>query len=250
MYGLNASSHDARVRAYREASALLLAGVLLRRMGLALDARNEARNDAGVTVAVDCEDVSGVREVGYFAVRRWVLAGTAVWVELVEAEELEGVGEHGRVGVGVMVEEGSALVVGREEVVGDAGVGAGDGGSAVGFWTSDVRYCSCRDVSDAMRRYEHQLVTNYSEATERMHTSLLGAGSSVSYCRNSVAYVHSPSAGRMLRQYTSSTFSYPSSGSAAGNLHASHSSIIPRPAAGQPILALESARVTRTCAGR
>lgn len=158
MYGLNASSHDARVRACLEALTLLAAGILLRRMGLALDARNEARNDAGVTVAVDCEDVSGVKEGGYFAVRRWVFAGTAVWVELVEAEELEGVGEHGRVGVGVMAEEGSDFVVGREEVVGGAGFGAGDdGGSAVGFWTSDVRYCSCRDVSDAMRRYMHQL---------------------------------------------------------------------------------------------
>ena len=54
----------------------------------------------------------------------------------------------------------------------------------------------------------------------------------------------------MLRQYTSSTFSYPSSGTAAESLHANHSSIIPRPAAGQPILALERASVTSTCAGR
>ncbi len=52
--------------------------------------------------------------------------------------------------------------------------------------------------------------------------------------------------------YTSSTFSYPSSPVAAviGVLLASHSSIIPRPAAGQPIFALERARVMRTCAGR
>ena len=33
-------------------------------------------------------------------------------------------------------------------------------------------------------------------------------------------------------------------------LHANHSSTIPRPAAGQPIFALERARVTRTWAGR
>lgn len=35
-----------------------------------------------------------------------------------------------------------------------------------------------------------------------------------------------------------------------GALHANHSSMIPRPAAGQPIFALERARVTRTWAGR
>jgi hypothetical protein len=55
----------------------------------------------------------------------------------------------------------------------------------------------------------------------------------------------------MLRQYTSSTFSYPSSAApGVGTLHANHSSVIPRPAAGQPIFTLERARVTRTCAGR
>ena len=56
----------------------------------------------------------------------------------------------------------------------------------------------------------------------------------------------------MLRRYTSSTFSYPSSAVAAifGVLQASHSSTIPRPAAGQPIFALERARVTRTWGGR
>lgn len=56
----------------------------------------------------------------------------------------------------------------------------------------------------------------------------------------------------MLRRYTSSTFSYPSS-TVAGIvevLQASHSSMIPRPAEGQPIFALERARVTRTCGGR
>jgi hypothetical protein len=109
-----------------------------------------------VTVAVECDDVSGVKECAvYFPFgRRWGFAGTAVWVELVEAEEFEGVGEEGREGVGVMAEEGSvwALVGGWEEVVGGDGVGVGDGGSTVGFWTSDAMYCSCRDVSDAARR--------------------------------------------------------------------------------------------------
>jgi hypothetical protein len=132
-----------------------------------------------VTVAVECDEVSGVKEGGgYFPPfgRRWGLAGTAVWVELVEAEEFEGVGEDGREGVGVMAEEGSvwALVGGWEEVVGRDGVGVGDGGSAVGFWTSDARYCSCRDVSDAVRRYEHVPISNrrYSRA-HCAHTSLL-----------------------------------------------------------------------------
>jgi hypothetical protein len=90
-----------------------------------------------VTVAVECEDVSGVKEcAAYFPFgRRWGFAGTAVWVELVEAEELEGVGEDGREGVGVMAEEDSvgALVGGWEEVVGGVGVGAGEGGSTAGF---------------------------------------------------------------------------------------------------------------------
>ena len=120
-------------------------------------AEGRARNEAGVTVAVECEDVSGVKEGGYFDARRCGFAGTAVCLELVEAEVLEGVGKDRRVGVGVMAEEGHCVVGGCEEVVGEAGIGAGDGGLTAGFRTSDARYCSCKDVSDALshRRYEH-----------------------------------------------------------------------------------------------
>ena len=165
-YGRNASSHhDAdplRVSelppAYRSAAA----GVMLRRAGLALA---RAWYEAGVTVAVDGVGVSGSSECVCFMpgdTRRWGLAGTAVCVELLEAEELEGVGEDGREGVGVTAEEGSVcapvLVVGGcKEEFGGTGAGAdvdADGGSSSGFWTSDARYCSCRDARDAVRRCE------------------------------------------------------------------------------------------------
>lgn len=113
------------------------------------------------------DGVSGTSAYACFAPggmrRRWGLAGTAVCVELLEAEELEGVGELGREEVGVTAEEGSvcALVLvalmggGKEEVGGaDDDVDA-NGGSTSGFWTSDARYCSCRDARDAVRRCEH-----------------------------------------------------------------------------------------------
>jgi hypothetical protein len=132
-----------------------------------LAARNEARYEAGVTVAVDGVGVSGTSECACFATRRCGLAGTAVCVELVEAEELEGVGEDGREGVGVTVAEEGAewgLVGGCEDEFGSGG-GAGTGvgvGAILGFRTSDARYCSCRDVRDTVRRYE-QSVANTGE---------------------------------------------------------------------------------------
>ena len=134
-----------------------MAGVLLRRAGLELAARYEARYEAGVTVAVDGVGVSGTSTCACFAPDRCALAGTAVCVELVEAEELEGVGEDGREGVGVTAEEGSVrvLVGGCEDEFGGAGTSVdvdADGGSTLGFRTSDARYCSCRDVRDAARR--------------------------------------------------------------------------------------------------
>ena len=87
---------------------------------------------------------------------------------MVEAEELEGVGEDGREGVGVTAAEEDSeceLVGGCEDEFASAG-GAGTGvgaGSTLGFRTSDARYCSCRDVRDTVRRYE-QSVADTGEA--------------------------------------------------------------------------------------
>ncbi len=95
-------------------------------------------------------------------------AGTAVCVELLEAEELEGVGEDGREGVGVTADKGSVcarvlvgvMVGGCEEEVGGAGTDVLMLMVALGFWTSDARCCSCRDVRDAVRRCMHGPVSS------------------------------------------------------------------------------------------
>ena len=90
-------------------------------------------------------------------------------VELLDADELEGVGEDGREGVGVVVEEESVcdlvlddlwMVEGEAEgglgVVGtDGAADAGAGGSL----TSEARCCSCRDASDAARRWDRRQQT-------------------------------------------------------------------------------------------
>src|SRR6266702_8619534 len=103
-YGRSVSNHDEadgvsachELPAYRSGAAGV---VLLRRARLALAARYEA----GVSVAVDGVGVSGTSEC--FApngdARRSGFAGTAVCVEVLGAEELEGVGEDGREEVGV-----------------------------------------------------------------------------------------------------------------------------------------------------
>jgi hypothetical protein len=102
-----------------------------------------------------------------FDARGCGFAGTAVCVELLDAEELEGVGEEGREGVGVtdMEEIVCALVLGdggRWVKVSDAGVGLGGGGAddvAGGGGSSragDARCCSCRDESDVARRCEYR----------------------------------------------------------------------------------------------
>jgi hypothetical protein len=93
--------------------------------------------------------------------------GTAVCVELLDADELDGVGEEGREGVGVVVEEESVCELVLDDLwmaEGPAGVGlevvGTDGTTDAGAGdslTSDVRCCSCRDASDAARRWnEHQ----------------------------------------------------------------------------------------------
>ena len=109
-YGRSASNHDEAdgVSACHELPADRSAGVggvLLRRARLALATRYEV----GVSVAVDGVGVSGTSEC--FApngdTRRSGFAGTAVCVELLDAEELEGVGEDGREEVGVTADKGS-----------------------------------------------------------------------------------------------------------------------------------------------
>jgi len=90
---------------------------------------------------------------------------------LLEAEELEGVGEDGREEVGVMADKGSVcalvlmvvMVGGCEEEVGGAGADVdvdANGGSTLGFWTSDARCCSYKDARDAMRRCMHGPVSS------------------------------------------------------------------------------------------
>ena len=86
--------------------------------------------------------------------------GTAVCVEVVDVDEFDGVGEDGRDGVGVTAE--LVLVLDDRR----AGVGDGrvkllllgvlrvidaDGEVGDGSLMSDVRCCSCRDASDAVR---------------------------------------------------------------------------------------------------
>ena len=174
-YGRTAPSHDdadlvSACPAYRSAAVAGVLRLLLLWTGLVLAARYEA----GVTVAVDGVGVSGISGCTPGDTRRRCgFAGTAVCVELLEAEELEGVGEDGREGVGVTAEEGSeravVLVGGCNEELGGAGADADadDGGSTSGFWTSDARYCSCKEARDAERRYEPgaQLVTDTAELT-------------------------------------------------------------------------------------
>ena len=87
-------------------------------------------------------------------------------VELLDADELEGVGEDGREGVGVVVEEESVCELVLDDlwmVEGEAGVGLGvvctDDAGAGGSLTSAARCCSCRDASDAARRWNrHQQI--------------------------------------------------------------------------------------------
>ena len=91
--------------------------------------------------------------------------GTAVCVELLDADELDGVGEDGREGVGVVTDEEESvcelLLVLNDRLMagGEAGLGLGvvgaDGAAgtgAGGSLTSEARYCSCRDASDVERR--------------------------------------------------------------------------------------------------
>lgn len=125
-------------------------------------------------VALDGVGVSGARVCPYpllrplpvFDLEGCGFVGTAVCVELLDADELEGVGEDGREGVGVTVEEEDSvcrLVVldDRWAEVGDAGIGlsvVGAGGAVAGgdgggcSRISDARCCSCRDARDVARR--------------------------------------------------------------------------------------------------
>jgi hypothetical protein len=129
-------------------------------------------NDEVVAVVVDRVEVSGVRAcplprapcLSLVDARRRGFVGTAVCVELLDADELEGDGEDGREGVGVMAEEDSECVLAEatgecaevEGSVGDVGLGVAgaDDGLGDGSRISDARYCSCKDASDEARRYK------------------------------------------------------------------------------------------------
>jgi hypothetical protein len=87
--------------------------------------------------------------------------GTAVCVELVDVDELEGVGEDGREGVGVTAELGLVLNDRWAEVggawdklvlLGVLGLVGADVEVDDGSLLSEVRWCSCRDASDVVRR--------------------------------------------------------------------------------------------------
>ena len=93
--------------------------------------------------------------------------GTAVCIELLDADELDGIGEEGREGIGVVVEEKSVCELMLDDLwmaEGMAGVGLGIVGTDVATdagagdsLMSDARCCSCRDASNAARRWNrHQ----------------------------------------------------------------------------------------------
>jgi hypothetical protein len=181
----------ARVRTcheLRRRSAVV--GVALRRPGLGAVlasprrwARDVARRKGGVScvvgaavkVALDGVGVSG--DMAYMLLRPcadWCFdldvrgcgfVGTAVCVELLDADELDGVGEEGREGVGVVTDEeepvcelllvlDDRLMAGGEAGLGLGVVGADSvAGTGAGCsLTSEARYCSCRDASDVERR--------------------------------------------------------------------------------------------------
>jgi hypothetical protein len=168
-----------------------LSGVVLRRVGLCTPpasprrwAREVVRRKGGVScayvvgavnVALDGVGVSGDKactlELWPWAgsccfdldVRGCGFAGTAVCVELLDVDELDGVGDDGREGVGVvMAEEESVyelplddrVMTGAEEggglgVVGaDGAAGTGVGGSL----TNEARCWPCRDASEVASR--------------------------------------------------------------------------------------------------
>jgi hypothetical protein len=85
-------------------------------------------------------------------------AGTAVCVEVVDADEFEGVGEDGREGVGVtavlvlVLDDRWAEVRVRLGLLGVVGVVGADDEVGDGSLMSDARCCSCRDASDVVRR--------------------------------------------------------------------------------------------------
>jgi hypothetical protein len=130
-------------------------------------------DDDEAAAVVDRVEVSGVGTcplprapcLSLVDARRRGFVGTAVRVELLDADELEGVGEDGREGVGVTAEEDSERVLAEAtgecaEVEGSVGADVGlgvagaDDGLGSGSRISDARYCSCMHASDEARRYK------------------------------------------------------------------------------------------------
>jgi hypothetical protein len=171
-----------RVSAYHEPrrrGSVVAAGVWLwlRCVGLSVRRRGTARDDkddeascvieVGRGGAVNGVEVSGAKAWSCalplpclsLDARGCGFVGTAVCVELLDADELDGVGEDGREGVGVRAEEvsGCAGLRGVDDV-GLGVVGADDG---AGSQISDVRCCSCKDASDEARRYEYRLAQSF-----------------------------------------------------------------------------------------
>jgi hypothetical protein len=166
---------DARTRVSTPERRSAVAGVALRRVGLRAPLRGWAREEArrgasrafepaaivvvGVSGASACPLLRPCASCFDLDVRGCGFAGTAVCVELLDADELEGVGEDGREGVGVTAEESVCeLVLNDRRGTGSmAEVGSGIVGSdgAAGAGTSlmsEVRCCSCKDTSDVARR--------------------------------------------------------------------------------------------------
>jgi hypothetical protein len=136
----------------------------------------DGEDEEAAAVVVDRVEVSGVRTcpltsapcLSLVDARRRGFVGTTVCVELLDADELEGVGEDGREGVGVMAEEDSERVLAETtdecaEVEGSVGADVGlgvagaDDGLGDGSRINDARYCSCKDASDEARRYKPEV---------------------------------------------------------------------------------------------
>ena len=185
----------------------------LRRVELSVRPRGTARDDedeeASCVIEVDGGGiVDGVEVSGAKAwscalplpclsldARGCGFVGTAVCVELLDADELDGVGEDGREGVGVRVEEVServfvaataeGAVVRSVDDVGLGVVGADDG---AGSRISDARCCSCKDASDEARRCAHRLAQSFAASETRAYVLVCSAQAARSHTQGTASH--------------------------------------------------------------